>query len=176
MPQNLLFLQMHRVTYLVNFHPKQSQKTMSRFTPPLYFLAEIWIAIAALPQTKPICLLLFYLPSNHCEFVLSLYSLYNSKSILVRELKAVATISFFKWLGLYCMNLPGQLLSRIRADEAAKKPGLPEMGSSGITKALGRFTVVDEETSYRNLKANGRGGCAWRAKQGASTEIGRAHV
>lgn len=84
--KSLLFLQLHRVTYLVNFHPKQSQKTISRFTPPLHFLGETWIAIAALPQTKTTWFLLYYLSSNYCEFILSLYSLYNSKSILVRQL------------------------------------------------------------------------------------------
>lgn len=50
--KSLLLLQLHRVTYLVNFHSKQSQKSTSRFIPPLHFLEEMWIAITVLSQKK----------------------------------------------------------------------------------------------------------------------------
>lgn len=57
--KSLLLLQLHRVTYLVNFHSKQSQKSTSRFIPPLHFLEEMWIAITVLSQKKKIWLLIF---------------------------------------------------------------------------------------------------------------------
>lgn len=47
--KSLLLLQLHWMTYLVNFHPKQSQKSMSAFIPSLHFLGEITV----LPQKKP---------------------------------------------------------------------------------------------------------------------------
>lgn len=39
---------------LVNFHPKQSPKSVSRFIPPFHFLGGMWIAIALLPQKRTI--------------------------------------------------------------------------------------------------------------------------
>lgn len=46
------YFSLHTVTYLVNFHPKQSQKSMFGFIPPLHFLGGMCIAIALLPQEK----------------------------------------------------------------------------------------------------------------------------
>lgn len=52
--KSFLLLQLHRVTYLVNFQPKESQKSTSRLIPPLHFLGEMWIAITVLLQKKAI--------------------------------------------------------------------------------------------------------------------------
>lgn len=69
--KSLLLLQLHRVTYLVNFHPKQSQESTSRFIPPLHFLGEMWIAITA--EKNKLIAVIFQAITVHAFFQCSPY-------------------------------------------------------------------------------------------------------
>lgn len=64
--KSCLLLQLHWVTYLVNFHPKQSQKSMSAFIPSLHFLGEMCYYSITI-EINPVCVLLYSLLQKHCE-------------------------------------------------------------------------------------------------------------
>lgn len=72
----LLLLQLHRVTYLVNFHPKQSQKSMSAFIPSTFSRRNVdcYYSIAIEKPQFVYCYIPFH---KNTECILSRYSLYN---------------------------------------------------------------------------------------------------
>lgn len=130
--KSLLLLQLHRVTYLVNFHSKQSQKSTSRFIPPLHFLEEMWIAITVLSQKKKIWLLLYSLSRNHYECILSVYSLYNINRVGRQLFEGCGHPQLFE----VAWSLPHESprtapATCVLADQASMKPRLSEIESSG---------------------------------------------
>lgn len=113
---------------LVNFHPKQSPKSVSRFIPPFHFLGGMWIATALLPQKKKRfdCSHILFKEVTVNASVQCIPYMISTEDSGGHYLKAVATLSCLKLLSLYCTDLPRTDPPHVLTDHMPKKPNSEE--------------------------------------------------